>query len=96
LLERRDHWPCDNPEADIWHLASAAEARLLLGGWAQSIEDYRSAGSHKLAGEFHRECLGKEVRRLLRPLSEGSNLPENMVFALLALFPPPDTLATKV
>jgi tetratricopeptide (TPR) repeat protein len=95
LLERRDHWPRDNPEDDIWHLASAAEARLLLGGWAQSIEDYRLAGSHKLAGEFHRECLGKEVRRLLRPLSEGGKMPENVVIALVSLFPAPDTPATK-
>ena len=74
LLNRREEWPHENPEDDIWHLASAAEARLLLGEWAQSTDDFRSALSHKLAGEFHHECVGKEVRRT-RPLPRSRQSP---------------------
>lgn len=89
LLARSDKWPHDNPEDDVWHLASAAEAQLLLGEWFQSTENYRLAKSHKLSGDFHRESIGKGVRRLLRPLREVGNLPEETAADLTALFPAP-------
>ena len=96
LLKRRDQWPYENPEDDIWHLASAAEARLLLGEWDQAIEDFRLAVAHPRACDFHRESIGKEVRRLLRPLREIGNLPDDMAAALLTIFPPPVALVSGV
>jgi hypothetical protein len=95
LLALRDKWPHENPEDDIWHPASAAEARLLLGEWAESVEAFRLAVSHKLAGDFHRESIGKEVRRLQRPLREIGNLPEKTAAELMALFPAPASRAAE-
>jgi hypothetical protein len=87
LLARLDQWPHENPEDDIWHLASAAEGQLLLEKWPVALENYRSAIAHELAGAFHQESIGKQVRRLLRPLGEVGNLPKKTAAQLMTLFP---------
>lgn len=86
LLARRTKWPNESPEDVIWHLASAAEAELISECWDEAIANYRSAVTHRLAAAFHRDSIGKSVRRLKRPLKELCNLPNATSTAIDEVF----------
>jgi hypothetical protein len=65
LLDHRTDWPLDQDDDRIWHPATEAEARLLLGEWEAAASLYREALI--LAGKqgFYSESMRKQVDRIL-------------------------------
>jgi serine/threonine protein kinase/tetratricopeptide (TPR) repeat protein len=77
VLARRDHWPKDFADDNIWHPATAGEAYLLKRNWQQAASHYAAALGAANAQPFHRQSISKQARRILEAL------------ALLEVRPPP-------
>lgn len=88
LLERRASWPLDRPDDELWHLATEAEARLLLGQWSEAVQGYRRALAHELCTPHSRKAMKKQAERILdchRRLGTGGV----ETFSLEEVFGPP-------
>lgn len=69
VLARRDHWPKDFADDNIWHLATVAEAHLLKCNWAEAASHYTAALGAANAQPFHHQSIGKQARRILEALA---------------------------
>lgn len=65
VLARRDAWPRDLPDDNIWHPATVGEANLLRRRWADAAGQYRAALGEPNVQPFHRQSIGKQARRIL-------------------------------
>jgi hypothetical protein len=73
LMKHRQDWPDDQPDdREVWHPATEAEARLLLGEWAKAAQRYcfiaaQPAQPQSMRQQVHRlvaawELLGVKER----------------------------------
>ncbi|HEY7422974.1 MAG TPA: tetratricopeptide repeat-containing protein [Gemmataceae bacterium] len=69
VLARRDHWPKDFADDNIWHLATVGEAYLLKRNWPEVASHYAAALGAANAQPFHRQSIGKQARRILEALT---------------------------
>jgi len=76
VLARRDHWPKDFADDNIWHLATVGEAYLLKRNWPEVASHYAAALGTTNAQPFHRQSIGKQARRILDALALLDVLPE--------------------
>ncbi len=93
LLARRDKWQKKFSDDNIWHLATAAEAHLLIRQWAEAEQAYRRALAEPNVTPFHRETTGKQARRILDAVRRIGVEPGALGF-LLELFAPASGQAT--
>jgi hypothetical protein len=85
VLARREHWPKDFADDDVWHPATAGEAHLLKRNWREAAGHYTAALGAANARPFHRQSIGKQARRILEALALLDVRPESP-------FDKPDTL----
>ncbi len=88
LLAGRDGWPKTLSDDNIWHLATAAEAYLLLRRWPDAEQAYRRAFAEPNMQPFHRETAGKQARRILAAWRRLGS-PEPAGYPIDELFGPP-------
>jgi hypothetical protein len=69
VLARREHWPKEFPDDNIWHPATVGEAHLLKREWPEAASHYAAALGAANAQPFHRQSIGKQARRILHALS---------------------------
>ncbi len=65
LLARQDTWDKRLPDDDIWILATAAEALLILQRWDDAAQHYREALSKPNIQSYHPESMKAQVDRVL-------------------------------
>ena len=65
VISRRQNWPRDYDDDDVWHAASAGEMQLLLQDWPAALENYRHAQAHAKCKAFHRTSMLKQVIRII-------------------------------
>jgi len=67
LLARRADWPIDQADdISIWHPATEAEARLLLGEWDRSAALYRQVLAVADLPPFARASMRRQVERIVQ------------------------------
>ncbi len=89
LLADRPRWPVTYSDDNIWHLATTAEAYLLLRQWGPAAEAYRQAFAERNVQPFHRESAGKQARRILAAWRRLGEEPPAPGFPLKELFDSP-------
>jgi hypothetical protein len=64
LLDRRDEWPRESSDDNIWHAATAGEAYLLTRRWPDAEGEYRAALAEPNVEPFHRQSMMRQARRI--------------------------------
>src|SRR5262249_49116658 len=70
LLRRREQWPVDQPDDQIWHLGTEAEIQLLLNEWDKAAELYQAARLLPGCQPFHIDVMRNQAKRTLDCLRE--------------------------
>lgn len=66
LVQQRRAWPADSAvDREVWHLATEAEAQLLLGEWTAAANCYREALESKHCEAHAVESMKKQATRIL-------------------------------
>ena len=76
VLARREHWPRDFADDDVWHPATVGEAHLLKRNWREAADHYTAALGAANVQPFHRQSIGRQARRIFEALAILEMRPE--------------------
>jgi len=68
LLATRASWPQDNPADEFWHLATEAQARMILLDWELAAVLYGQAARHPECGDRDRKSMRDGCSRVKKAL----------------------------